>query len=64
MWRSSDPVSSLDEHEPRRSAMDLELVALAFIPNPSLDEVQEFTAAAAAGQFDKVRALNEAHFDT
>ena len=37
--------------------MELELILLAFIPNPSLDAVQEFTAAACAGDFDKVRAL-------
>ena len=38
------------------SGMELELVLLAFIPNPSPDEVQEFTAAAGAGHVDKVRA--------
>ena len=42
--------------------MELELVALAFIPNPSPDEVQAFTAAAGAGDLDKVRALNEIQF--
>ena len=36
--------------------MELELVVLAFIPNPSPGEVQEFTAAARAGDFDKLRA--------
>ena len=35
--------------------MELELVILAFIPNASPDEVQEFTAAACAGDFDQVR---------
>ena len=34
--------------------MELELVIMAFIPNPSPDEVQEFTASAGAGHFDKV----------
>ena len=38
-------------------AMDLELVVLAFIPNRSLDEVQEFLDAAGAGDSDKVRAF-------
>ena len=38
-------------------AMELELVVLAFIPNPSPQEVQEFTAAASAGHFDEVRTL-------
>ena len=33
---------------------------LAFIPNPSNDEVQEFTAAAGDGSIDKVRVFNEA----
>ena len=37
--------------------MELELVILAFIPDPSPDEVQKFTAAAGAGDFDKVRML-------
>ena len=44
--------------------MELELVMLAFIPNPSPDEVKEFTAAAHAGDFDKVRALSDANFLT
>ena len=42
--------------------MELEVVVLAFIPNPSTDRVQEFTAAAGTGHFDNVRALNEAYF--
>ena len=42
--------------------MELELVMLAFIPNPSRDEVKEFTAAAHVGDFDKVRALSDANF--
>ena len=42
------------------AAMELELVVLAFIPNTSHDEIQEFTAAAGAGRFDKVRALKKA----
>ena len=46
------------------SAMELELVVLAFIANPSSDEVQEFTAAACAGHFDKARALSKAQFCT
>ena len=37
--------------------MELELVILAFIPNCSPEEVQEFTAAAGAGDFDKVRTI-------
>ena len=44
--------------------MELELVTLAFIPNPSPDEVREFTAAAGAGDFDKAAALHEAKFRT
>ena len=36
--------------------MELELVLLVFVPNPSPDEVQDFTSAARAGDFDKVRA--------
>ena len=43
--------------------MDLELVVLAFITNPSPDDVQIFTAAAAAGHFDKVRRLNGAQLN-
>ena len=42
--------------------MELELVMLAFIPSPSLEEVQEFTVAAGTGRFDKVRPLSEAQF--
>ena len=42
--------------------MELDLVLLAFIPNPSPDEVQEFTAAAGAGHLDKVRAFNKVKF--
>ena len=44
--------------------MELELVILAFIPNPSSDEVQEFTAAASNGDFDKVRVLSHVNFRT
>ena len=44
--------------------MELELVVLAFIPNPSPDEVQEFTAAAGSGNFDEVRTFSEAQFRT
>ena len=36
--------------------MELELVILAFVSDPSPDEMQEFTAAARAGDLDKVRA--------
>ena len=43
-------------------AMELELVVLAFIPTPSPKEVQQFTAAAGAGHFDKARESNEAQF--
>ena len=45
-----------------RSGMELELVVLAFTPNPSHDAVQEFTAAAHAGDFDKVRVLSDVNF--
>ena len=38
-------------------AMELELVLSAFIPNRPPHEVQEFTAAAGAGDFPKVRGL-------
>ena len=46
------------------SAMELELVVLPFITYPSPHEVQEFTAAARAGHFDKARALNKTQFRT
>ena len=42
------------------AAMELEVLVLAFIPNPSLDAIEEFTAAAGAGRFDKVHALKKA----
>ena len=45
-------------------AMELELIVLAFIPNPSPIEVQELTAAAGDGCLDKARALNEAKCHT
>ena len=38
--------------------MELELVMLPFVSSVSPDEVQELTAAAGAGDFDKVRAEN------
>ena len=41
------------------AGMELELVMLAFLPNPSRDEVQEFTAAACAGDLDKVRIASD-----
>ena len=44
--------------------MELELVMLAFIPNPSPDQVKEFTTAARAGEFDKVRVLSDVNFLT
>ena len=44
--------------------MELELVVLAFISNPSPDKVQEFTAAARAGDFDKVRASSNVKVHT
>ena len=50
----------LEDTAALHATMELELVVLAFIPNRSSDEVREFTAAAGAGDFDKVRALNEA----
>ena len=52
----------LEDTDTLHSAMELELVVLAFVPNPSPDEVQEFTAAAYAGDFDKVSAQNETRF--
>ena len=54
----------LQDTEPVHSAMELELVVLAFVPNPSPDEVQEFTDSAAVGHFDKARESNEAHLHT
>ena len=54
----------LEDTATLNSAMELEVVVLAFIPNRSPDKVQEFTAAADAGDFDKVRALNEAKLRT
>ena len=55
----------LEDTATLHSAMELELVVLAFIPNPTPDEVQEFTAAAGAGHVHKVHALNkEAQFRT
>ena len=53
---------SLEDTATLHPGMELELVLLAFILNPSPDEVQEFTAGAGAGDFDKVRALNEIQF--
>ena len=47
----------LEDTAALRSSMDLELVLLAFIPNRSPDEMQEFTAAAGAGDLEKVREL-------
>ena len=44
--------------------MELELVMLAFMPNRSPDEVQEFTAAAGAGDLDKVRTENKTSIHT
>ena len=44
--------------------MELELVMLPFISNPSPDEVQEFIAAAGAGDFDQVRAENGTYICT
>ena len=44
--------------------MELELVILALVPDPSPDEMQEFTAAARAGDFSKVRALSHVKFTT
>ena len=50
----------LEDTATLHSAMELELVVLAFIPNPAPAEVKKLTAAAGAGHFDKVRALSEA----
>ena len=47
----------LEDTATLHSAMELELVVLAIIPDRSTDEVQEFTAAAGAGHFDRVRGL-------
>ena len=44
--------------------MELEVVMLAFIPNRSPDEVKEFTAAARAGDLDKVCAFSGVNFLT
>ena len=49
----------LEDTATLHSGMELELVKLAFIPSPSVDEVQKFTAAAGTGDFDKVRALSQ-----
>ena len=46
------------------AGMDLEVVVSAFIPDRSPDEVQEFTVAAEAGDFDKVHAENETDIRT
>ena len=54
----------LEDTEALHSAMELELVVLAFVPNPSSAEVREFTAAAGAGQFHKARASNAIQFRT
>ena len=42
--------------------MELVLVTLAFIPNPSAEEVQDLLASAAVGDADEVRALNDTQF--
>ena len=52
----------LEDTATLHSAMELELVLLAFIPNRSPDEVQEFTAAAGASDLEKARALTKAEF--
>ena len=44
----------LEDTATLQAAMELELVVMAFITNPSPDEEQEFAAAARAGDFDKV----------
>ena len=49
----------LEDTATLQPGMELELIILAFIPNPSADEVQEFTAAAGAGHLNKVCALNK-----
>ena len=54
----------LEDTATLHSAMELELVVLGFVTNPSPDELQQFTAAAGAGDFDKVRASNEPQFRT
>ena len=46
----------LDDTATVHPGMELELVMLAFIPNPSPDAVQEFIAASGAGDFDKACA--------
>ena len=48
----------LEDTAALQPGMELDLIILAFIPNPSADEVQELTVGAGAGQLNKVRALN------
>ena len=52
----------LEDTATLQAGMELELVLLVFVPNPSPDEVHEFTAAARVGGFDKVRALGHVKF--
>ena len=54
----------LEDTATLHSAMELQLVVLAFIPNPSPDDVREFRVAARRGDFDKVRALNDTQVRT
>ena len=48
----------LEDTAALHSAMELELVVLAFIPEPSPDEVSKFIAAAGAGHLDEAREKN------
>ena len=52
----------LEDTATLQPGMELELVVLAFIPNPSVNDVQEFIAAASAGDCDKVPALSDVRF--
>ena len=54
----------LEDSATLHPGMELELVMLPFISNPSPDEVQEFTAAAGAGDFAKVHAETETNICT
>ena len=52
----------LEDTASLQAGMELQLVPLVFVPNPSPDKVQEFTAATRAGDFDKVRVSSDAKF--
>ena len=52
----------LEDSATLHPGIELELVMLPFISNPSPDEVREFTAAACADDVDKVRSLSDVQF--